>query len=137
MAVAAFFITKGNGERYTNDMPGEEEQAEDTIFESYKKMAQDQEWLQDIGMGHKTWTFGYGHMKSVAEEAGCQGVGTRAWDHVCVIVWKTSPDGSHMQTAASTHFGLDFSKADFAPTAEDVRKYIHEHATAAVQTKGA
>ena len=42
-----------------------------------------------------------------------------------------------MQTAATTHFGLDFSKPDFAPGADDVKKFIHEHAVAPVQTKGA
>ena len=60
-------------------VPGEEEQDEDEIFTSFKKMAKDQQWLQDIGMGHKTWTFGFGHMKNVAEEAGCQGKRTAAF----------------------------------------------------------
>jgi hypothetical protein len=44
--------------------------------------------VDHIGLGHKTWTFGYGHDKDIAEEAGCQGVGTRPWEHVCIIVWK-------------------------------------------------
>ena len=118
-AVAGFFMTKhqdGKKVNYQNDMPGDEEQDSDEIFVAYKKMAKDQSWLADIGLGHKTWTFGYGHKKDVAEQAGCSGVGTRSWDHVCVIVWKTSMDGAHMQTAHTTHFGLDFSKPDKVPS---------------------
>jgi len=138
-AVAGFFLTKHQGGKksaYHHDMPGEEEQESDEIFRAYKKMAKDQSWLSDLGLGHKTWTFGYGHMKDVAEQAGCSGVGTRPWDHVCIIVWKTSADGTHMQTAHTTHFGLDFSKPDGVPGPDDVKKFIYKHAKEAVKAHG-
>jgi hypothetical protein len=53
--------------------PGEAEQDTDTIFVQYRNMAWEQQWLDDIGLGHKYWSFGYSHSKAVAEESGCQG----------------------------------------------------------------
>ena len=85
------------------------------------------------GITHKTWTFGYGHKRDIAEEAGCQGVGTWEWNHACIIVWKTSMDGTHMQTAHTTHFGHDHSKA-IPPTAADIAKFIKKHAGEAVKS---
>ena len=92
-----------------------------------------QSWLQETntGIAHKTWTFGFGHKRSVAQEAGCTGVGTWPWNHACIVMWKTSTDGSHMQTAHTTHFGNDHSKA-IAPTAADISKFIKNHASAPV-----
>lgn len=141
LAVAGFFLTKGigghdNRPAYSNDMPGEGEQEEDPIFQAYKKMAKDQSWLADLGLGHKTWTFGYGHRKGVAEQAGCEGVGTRPWDHVCIIVWKTSMDGTHLHTSHTTHFGLDFSDPKQVPGVEDIKQFIHKAAAKPVQTRG-
>merc|ERR1711871_1507892 len=72
MAVAGFFIHK---DRYSSDLPGEAEQEKDPLFVAYKKLAKDQSWLSEVmpGLTHKTWTFGYGHKKAVAEAAGCTG----------------------------------------------------------------
>ena len=125
IAVAAFFITKNahTKEKYSSTLPGEEEQASDPLFTYYKKLATDQNWLASLGLGHKTWTFGYGHDKSVAEAVGCEGVGTYAWEHVCVIVWKTSKDGTHMSTSHTTHFGQDHSKR-VIPQTEDISNFI-------------
>ena len=132
MAVAGFFIHK---DRYSSDLPGEAEQEGDPLFVAYKKLAKDQSWLTDVmpTLTHKTWTFGYGHRKNVAEEAGCTGVGTWEWNHACIVVWKTSQDGTHMQTAHTTHFGHDHSK-NIAPTAADIAKFIKKHAGEPVRT---
>ena len=122
-------------DRYSSDMPGEAEQDKDPLFVAYKKLAKDQSWLAgaNAGIGHKTWTFGYGHKRAIAEEAGCMGVGTWEWNHACVIVWKTSADGTHMQTAHTTHFGHDHSKG-IAPTAADISKFIKKEAAKPVKS---
>ena len=133
LAVAGFFISK---KHYRDAEPGEETQNKDPLFREFKSLAKDQSWLGD-GMGHKTWTFGYGHDKSVANEAGCEDVGTYTWDHACIVVWKTSLDGTHLRAWHTSHFDKDFSKVPKpVPTTEDVKKFIHKHAAMKVETTG-
>ena len=93
-------------------------------------------WLP-ANLRHKTWTFGYGHDKSVANEAGCEDVGTYTWDHACIVVWNTSLDGTHLRAWHTSHFDKDFSKVPKpVPTTEDVKKFIHKHAAMKVETTG-
>jgi hypothetical protein len=120
MAVAAFFISPG---AYTSLHPGEVEQGRDPLFSQYKEMAQDQSWLEPLGLGHKTWTFAYGHDKALAKQIGCDDIGTHTWDHACVIVWKTSADGTYVHSQHTTHFDEDFSKNPVI-TAEHIKKFI-------------
>ena len=134
LAIGGFFITK---DKYSSKMPGDAEQNGDPLWVAFKKLAKDQSWLADLGMGHKTWTFGYGHDKAVANEAGCEDVGTYTWDHVCIVVWKTSADGTHLRAWHTSHFDKDFSKVPKpVPTTEDVKKFIHKHAAMKVETTG-
>merc|ERR1712216_3526 len=92
IAVGGFFISQG---KYSSLMPGEEEQNADPLFVAFKELGTNQGWLADLGMGHKTWTFGYAHDKALATEAGCEDLGENLFDHVCIIIWKTSPNGGH------------------------------------------
>jgi hypothetical protein len=121
-----FFVSK---DKYTNKEPGEEEQNGDPLWVAFKELAKDQSWMSDLGMGHKTWTFGYGHDKTVANEAGCEDVGTYTWDHACIVVWKTSPDGSHLRAWHTSHFDKDFSKSPKpVPTVDDIKKFVRKTA---------
>ena len=120
IAVAGFFIDK---KIYRDTEPGPATQEQDPLFRQFKALAKDQSWAHDLGMSHKTWSFGYGHDKSIAQEAGCDDIGTWLWDHCCVVVWKTSEDGSSIQTHATTHFGNDHSKGITATPAQ-LRQHI-------------
>ena len=42
----------------------------DPLFVAFKELGTNQGWLADLGMGHKTWTFGYAHDKALATEVG-------------------------------------------------------------------
>ena len=86
-------------------------QAKDPVFTHYKKLAENQDWLAAVGMGHKKWTFGYGHNRDVAVTAGCDEIPDYPWEHGCLIVAKTSPDGKRLQTHSTTHFGKDHTKS--------------------------
>jgi hypothetical protein len=135
LAVAGFFISK---KHYRDAEPGEETQMKDPLFAEFKSLAKDQSWLDECcpGMSHKTWTFGYGHDKKIAQESGCDDIGTWLWEHSCVIVWKTSMDGTSLQTAHTVHFGHDHSKG-IVPKPADIRKFVKEHAGKAVKTTSA
>ena len=87
-------------------------------------------------MSHKTWSFGYGHDKKIAAESGCDDIGTWLWEHACVIVWKTSMDGMHLQTSHTVHFGHDHSKG-IVPKPADIRKFIQTTAAKPVKTMSA
>ena len=135
IAVAGFFISK---KHYRDAEPGEETQNRDPLFVEFKKMAKDQSWLDECcaGMSHKTWTFGFGHDKKIAQETGCDDIGTWLWEHACVVVWKTSADGTHLSTSHTVHFGHDHSKG-IVPKPADIRKFISDSAGAAVKTSSA
>ena len=110
----------------------------DPLVAEFKSLAKDQSWLDECcpGMSHKTWTFGYGHDKKIAQESGCDDIGTWLWEHACVIVWKTSMDGTSLQTSHTVHFGHDHSKG-IVPKAADIRKFIKDKAGKAVKTTSA
>ena len=134
LAVAGFFITK---KFYAGETgPGEETQMRDPLFKEFKSLAQSQgKWIPS-NLRHKTWTFGYGHDKEIAQQVGCDDIGTWEWNHACVVVWRTSEDGTKMQTQHTTHFGHDHSK-DITPTAADIRKFIIAAASKAVPSHSA
>ena len=69
-------------------------------------------------------------------ESGCDDIGTWLWEHACVIVWKTSMDGTSLQTSHTVHFGHDHSKG-IVPKAADIRKFIKDKAGKAVKTTSA
>jgi hypothetical protein len=135
LAIAGFFISK---KVYRDAEPGEATQDRDPLFVEFKKMAKDQSWLDSCcpGLGHKTWTFAYGHDKKIAQETGCDDIGTWLWEHACIVVWKTSADGSHLQTRHTVHFGHDHSKG-ITPKPADIRKFITESASKPVKTQAA
>lgn len=127
--VAGFFITKhkdGETEPYKEDNFDwlKDEQEEDQVFQAFKELALNQKWLDHTGLQHKKWTFGYSHDKKIAEESGCEGVGTLEWNHVCIIVWKSSSDGTRLSTHKTTHFGLDASNKKLVPGPEHIKKFI-------------
>jgi hypothetical protein len=133
IAVAGFFI---NSKHYENGADaGSEEQQRDPLFREFEKMAKDQSWLAGVGPNHKTWTFGYGHDKTVASALGCEDIGEHTWDHACVIVTKTSADGRTSRSSHSTHFGHDHTKK-IAPTASDIRNFVKRHAAMQVEESG-
>jgi hypothetical protein len=135
MAVAAFFIDETV---YHDAEAGPETQALDPLFVEYEKMAKDQSWLNDCcpGVGHKTWSFGYGHSKKVAMEAGCDDIGTWEWKYACVVIFKSSPDGTALSTTHTVSFGHDHSKG-IMPTPADIRKFIYTEAGKKISNPGA
>ena len=136
VAFAGFFITTAV---YGNEQePGEELQARDPLLSEFKALAEDQSWLDECcpGMSRKTWTFGYGHDKNIAQEVGCDDIGTWLWHHACIIAWKTSPDGGHLDTHHTVHFGHDHTKG-VVPKPADIRKYVIQQASKKVFSHGA
>ena len=78
LAVAGFFITK---KFYAGETgPGEETQMRDPLFKEFKSLAQSQgKWIPS-NLRHKTWTFGYSHDKEIAQNVGCDDIGTWEWN---------------------------------------------------------
>jgi len=95
LAVAAFFL---HPSRYASATPNTAEQDADAGFAAYRKVAREQaRWIGETGVdGGKTWTFAYGHDKAVAELAGCELGGADV--HACLLMWRSSKDGSEMQS---------------------------------------
>ena len=65
-------------------------QHKDDLFMTYQRLAAEQSWMRTAGFGNKKWTFAWSHDKKLANLMGC---GPAVWDHMCLIMWKTSPSG--------------------------------------------
>ena len=95
LAFAGFFVGKHVYKEHNgNPRESTRMQAKDDLFLEYKRLAKDQRWIAKLGMGHKTWTFAYSHDAKLAKEVGCGGDNVGAyWDHMCIVVYKTSRTG--------------------------------------------
>jgi hypothetical protein len=126
LAVAGFFI---NFKYYQGRLDaGEEVQMRDPLFREFKKAAESQNLWLDQTLRRKTWSFGYSHDKDLAMQLGCDDVGTWEWNYACVVVWRSSSDGTRMQTVHSSHFGKDHSK-NIMPSPQDIRDFIVKSAS--------
>lgn len=128
MAVAGFFIDNAH---YQDNSPSKEEQAGDPLFAAFQQIAQNQSWTEKYGMGHKLWTFGYGHDRELATNVGCEDTGSWKWQHACIVFWKTSPDGGTLGAHHTVWFGHDHSKG-IVPSVDDLKIYLKERVTAEV-----
>ena len=128
IAVAGFFIDK---KYYDSKTPSTDAQARDPLFSTFRQIAQDQRWAKKYGMGHKTWTFGYGHDRELATNVGCEDFGTRHWKHACIVFWKTSPDGGSLGAHHTVWFGHDLSLG-IVPDGDDIKRYIKDRIMAPV-----
>jgi len=101
IAVAGFFVGphyKASGPRFAD-----RHQHTDDLFLVYKRLAEDQSWLKDAMNMHKTYTFAFSHDRELADDNGCGGDGlANRWDHVCLVVWKTSKSGQSIKTFPAT-----------------------------------
>ena len=90
LLVAGFFI---HSDHYKSTLPKTDEQEADELFKQFRKMSENQDWLEPLGLGDKTWPFAYSHDKAVAKAAGCNDIGTYEWDNACIVVWKSNLEG--------------------------------------------
>ena len=115
-----FFLTKenfeaGRFEPFSSALPGTEEEEASPLLVAFKAMARDQRWLQPTNLVHKSWRFGYGFSRDVAEAAGCpkEDDADEHWEHACLVCWRSSMDGSHIGSMHSGSFGVGHLASPF------------------------
>ena len=95
LAFLGFFVGEHVYKEHADDPDqASRHQADDDLWVEFKRLAEDQSWIEKLGMGHKQWTFAYSHDRKLADEYGCaQDNKGKFWDHVCIIAYKTSRTG--------------------------------------------
>ena len=127
IAVAGFFV----GKIYKDEDPRDSTRHshEDDLYLVFKRLAENQGWLPE-DFRHKKWTFAFSHDRALADLNGCGGDGLAAkWDHVCIIVWKTSNTGRNIKTFPVTGLsgeGIRKMHEGYRAKPEDVKAAIYD-----------
>ena len=99
-------------------------QHKDDLFMTYQRLAAEQSWMRTAGFGNKKWTFAWSHDKKLANLMGC---GPAVWDHMCLIMWKTSPSGTVTFQKPSTRLSEEGHREahnGYRQKPEDIKAHI-------------
>ena len=130
IAVAGFFV----GPHYaaSHKKMADRHQHTDDLFLMYKRLAADQSWLKGAIHLRKHYTFAWSHDRELADDNGCGGDGlANRWNHVCLIVWKTSKTGGSIKTfpvTAITEEGRQKLHEGYRHHPADLKLGIYERA---------
>ena len=66
------------------------------LFHAWEALAKDQSFLAGFGAPDKQWVFGHTNDRAMGQSFGCP---PKGWNYACVLMWKTSVDGTHLVRA--------------------------------------
>lgn len=66
------------------------------LFRAWEELARDQSFLTGFGAPNKKWVFGHTLERELGRAYGCP---RKGWKYACILIWKTSADGTHMKRA--------------------------------------
>jgi hypothetical protein len=96
-----------------------------TVHKSWESLARDQSFLNGFGAKKKRWVFGHTNDRQLGRDYGCPR--EEIWSYGCILMWKTSTDGTHLSRSMPILFN------DHVPEKDEIERAVQRVASQRIE----